>query len=80
MLKYICGAFPEKVPETMYPKDLQKRAEVDRFLEWNQYHMRAAMVVNLHAQLKMRPEMASMAEETKKMLFNQSVNMLKLLN
>ena len=43
ILKYICNSYLS-LPETWYPKDIQKRAEVDKYLEWWQYNFREGMI------------------------------------
>ena len=35
IMKYFCDSF-DSIPETWYPKDLVKRAEVEKYLEWGQ--------------------------------------------
>lgn len=43
ILKYLCDT-RDSVPETLWPKDPKKRAIVDQYLEWQQYHFRPALL------------------------------------
>ena len=43
ILKYFCEYYTS-VPEHWYPKDPAKRAVVDKYLEWGQYHLRESMI------------------------------------
>lgn len=50
ILKYLADTQPS-IPEHLFPKDPKKRAIVDQFLEWYQYHFRTSIIPELHSKL-----------------------------
>ena len=33
--RYLTAKYPDKVPDFLYPKDVEKRAKVDEYLAWH---------------------------------------------
>lgn len=40
ILRYLCQRYPDHVADHWYPKDLQKQARVDTYMEWQHANTR----------------------------------------
>jgi len=78
ILKYLADSKPS-IPETVYPKEAKKRAEVDQLLEWYQCHFRPAIVAPLRTILFSQMKGETPDADVLKFLLEQTKPILDLL-